>query len=394
MKAKLESSPRSKPRWLILGGLGFLGRNLVKYIVDNNLASFVRIVDKKAPFMAFLSSDYKISILESQQLVECVQADVSDDEMLEKAFFSPPREGFGPPMEAGSSLSWDYIVNLAAETTLGKRDEFYSKAVDGAAKSGALALSLGDSLKKYIFISSASVYKSSDSCANKESSVTAPWTTVAEASLRAETALTSLNGLPLIILRPSLVYGPGDFSSLMSRCVVAATYAREKAAADRRMELLWDGDLKLSTVHVFDVARAIVHCARKVQPVALFNLADKADSDSGSVAGLISKVFNIEIVFAGTIKSNLAALRLDAVVDAVNENHLGPWLALNRELGVKNTPLSPYLHKSLLAFNHLSVDGSAIEATGFKYAVIEPTLELVRDPIAQHIAQGIFPNVL
>ena len=176
--------------------------------------------------MSFLSSDYKVSILESQHVVECVQADVSDDDMLEKSFFSPPRDGCGPPLEAGSSITWDYIVNLAAETTLGKRDEFYSKAVDGAAKSGALALSLGDSLKKYVYISTASVYKSSDSSASQESSVTAPWTAVAEASLRAEAALTSLSGLPLVILRPALVYGPGDFSSLMPRCVVAATYAR------------------------------------------------------------------------------------------------------------------------------------------------------------------------
>ena len=219
--------------------------------------------------MSFLSSDYKVSILESQHVVECVQADVSDDDMLEKSFFSPPRDGCGPPLEAGSSITWDYIVNLAAETTLGKRDDFYSKAVDGAAKSGALALSLGDSLKKYVYISTASVYKSSDSSSSQESSVTAPWTAVAEASLRAEAALTSLSGLPLVILRPALVYGPGDFSSLMPRCVVAATYAREKALADRRMELLWDGDLKLSTIHVFDVARAIVHCARKVQSAVL-----------------------------------------------------------------------------------------------------------------------------
>jgi hypothetical protein len=86
--------------------------------------------------------------------------------------------------------------------------------------------------------------------------------------------------------------------------------------------------------------------------------------------------------------------KLDAVVDAANENHLGPWLVLLKEHGVKNTPLSPYLHKSLLAYNHLSVDGSAFEATGFKYAVPAPTLELVKDPIAQHVAQGIFPPIL
>ncbi len=79
----------------------------------------------------------------------------------------------------------------------------------------------------------------------------------------------------------------------------------------------------------------------------------------------------------------------------MNENHLGPWLSLLKEHSIKNTPLSPYLHKSLLSYNHLCVDGSAIEGAGFKYAVPDgPTLELVKDAIAQHVTQGIFPPVL
>jgi hypothetical protein len=35
-----------KPRVLILGGLGFLGRNLVKYLVDKNCCSLIRVADK------------------------------------------------------------------------------------------------------------------------------------------------------------------------------------------------------------------------------------------------------------------------------------------------------------------------------------------------------------
>ncbi len=44
----------TKPKWLIAGGMGMIGRNLVKYLLDNNLASDIRIADKRAPFMAFL----------------------------------------------------------------------------------------------------------------------------------------------------------------------------------------------------------------------------------------------------------------------------------------------------------------------------------------------------
>jgi nucleoside-diphosphate-sugar epimerase len=41
-------------------------------------------------------------------------------------------------------------------------------------------------------------------------------------------------GLPLVILRPALIYGPGDVAGLMPRVVVAATYTKIKA----RMDLL------------------------------------------------------------------------------------------------------------------------------------------------------------
>jgi nucleoside-diphosphate-sugar epimerase len=74
------------------------------------------------------------------------------------------------------------------------------------------------------------------------------------------------------------------------------------------MEMLWDGDMKLSTLHVFDAARAIAHAARKIEPGAVFNVADKGDSDAGKLTAILGQAFNIPVGFAGTVKSNLAAL--------------------------------------------------------------------------------------
>lgn len=45
--------------WTELIGCGFIGRNMVKYLVDNNLASFIRVVDKVPPQIAWLNDDHK-----------------------------------------------------------------------------------------------------------------------------------------------------------------------------------------------------------------------------------------------------------------------------------------------------------------------------------------------
>jgi hypothetical protein len=84
-------------------------------------------------------------------------------------------------------------------------------------------------------------------------------------------------------------------------------------------------------------------------------------------------------------------MKMDTIVEEANKTHLAPWMAIRKEHGVANTPLSPFLHKQLLQNNHLNVDGSAIEAAGFKYAVPELTQEGLKDEITQAVVQGIFP---
>lgn len=47
-----------KPSVLIIGGLGYIGRNLALYIHKNELASEVRLVDKVLPQLAWLAPEY------------------------------------------------------------------------------------------------------------------------------------------------------------------------------------------------------------------------------------------------------------------------------------------------------------------------------------------------
>jgi len=44
----------TKPTVLVLGGCGFIGRNLVAYLVKKDLCSHIRVVDKVLPSVAYL----------------------------------------------------------------------------------------------------------------------------------------------------------------------------------------------------------------------------------------------------------------------------------------------------------------------------------------------------
>lgn len=62
------------PKVLVLGALGFVGRNFVQYLVENNLASSIRAVDKALPQTAYLSKPIKAAF--DHPNVEIMQANL------------------------------------------------------------------------------------------------------------------------------------------------------------------------------------------------------------------------------------------------------------------------------------------------------------------------------
>jgi dTDP-D-glucose 4,6-dehydratase len=80
----LKKMADRKPQVLILGGLGFIGRNLIEYLADNNLVSKIRVADKVLPDLAGLSS--KQSQIVKSDLVEFKQANLAREAMVNKVF--------------------------------------------------------------------------------------------------------------------------------------------------------------------------------------------------------------------------------------------------------------------------------------------------------------------
>ncbi len=65
----------NKPQVLILGGLGFVGRNLVLYLVEKDLCKFIRVVDKLTFGMAHLGERHQKAMENS--VVEFIQGNLS-----------------------------------------------------------------------------------------------------------------------------------------------------------------------------------------------------------------------------------------------------------------------------------------------------------------------------
>ncbi len=67
----------TKPNVLVLGGLGFIGRNLVEYLVDNNLVGRIRVADKVLPDLAGLTEKQTAIFKGEGSVVDFKQANLA-----------------------------------------------------------------------------------------------------------------------------------------------------------------------------------------------------------------------------------------------------------------------------------------------------------------------------
>jgi nucleoside-diphosphate-sugar epimerase len=209
--------------------------------------------------------------------------------------------------------------------------------------------------------------------------------------LKAEEEVAA-SGIAFNIVRPSIVYGPGDQSGITPRLIMGAVYQK----LDKKMECLWDKGLRLNTVHVRDVAKAIFLIATKAPEKEIYNLADSSDTDQGSVNAFIATLFGIKTDFMGAIQSSLAtSLAMKTVADVANDKHLKPWSDLLKEQGIVDSPLTPYLDEELLYNNSYSLDGQKIvKNLGFVYDQPQLTIDLLVEVIHDFEAKKYFPKGL
>ncbi|XP_018561642.1 dTDP-D-glucose 4,6-dehydratase [Anoplophora glabripennis] len=363
----------SKPRVLVLGGCGFVGRNLVSYLAKNDLTSAIRVVDKVPPQVAWLNDAHTGAFGSSN--VEFKSANLINPESCKNVF--QPFDG----------MPWDIVVNCAGETKLGQTDPVYNE--------GILKLSLNcakeaaqQNVKHFIELSSGNMY-SSDKVAHKEDGPVEPWTFVAKWKRQVEKQFAEMSDLPYTILRLPVVYGPGDRSGLMPRIMAAAIYKH----LGETMKLLWNAELRINTVHVNDVCGAIWFvCCRDDTVGQIYNVVDDADSTQGSITNILADLFNVKVDYYGNLVS--AVVDLVGAADDANDKHLGPWAEACRDNDILNTPLSPHMDSELLLHKHLRLDGSKLRNLGFSVSVPHPTEENLKEIVNDFLKMKVFPQSL
>jgi hypothetical protein len=278
------------------------------------------------------------------------------------------------------------VFNLASETKYNEEPVVYEERVVQIAKCVIEECKKHTpALKRIIEVSTAQVYEH-HSKPSAESAKIKPWTTLAEYKYKAE-QLWLDSGLPVVILRPAIVYGPGDSAGLMPRITMGRVYK----FTGEKMRLLWGGDLKLNTVHVQDVCRAMWHMTSHGNTGRAYNLADKNDTDQKKFNAILEKIFGIRTSFFGAVKNKFAKLNLKLATEYTNDMHLPPWAMLCNKFKIESTPISPYVAPALLYDRSLSVDGSLIENTGFAYKHPHVTEDLIREELDYWIEQKVFP---
>ncbi|KAK3095479.1 hypothetical protein FSP39_015159 [Pinctada imbricata] len=371
VQSELSEDPHYAHRLLLC--TGFIGRNLVYHLLANDLASKIRVADKVPPQMAWLSGKHQEAF--SSPIVEFKHSNLINPGSVEKAF-------------SDESGNFDFVINLAAETKYGQSNAVYEEGIVRLSMNCAEEAARR-SVRLYVEFSSGQMY-SSDKKKCTEGGKVEPWTHLAKNKLEVEQRLQTIPELNYIIVRPAVVYGLGDKMGLTPRLIIGAIYKYIR----QKMKMLWTKDLKMNTVHVDDVCRAVCHLCNHGKRGETYNIVDSGDTTQGKISEAVADIFEIRYDFVGSVMSNMAKVNMSSVVEDINEKHMGPWAdACNRD-GISNTPLTPFIDQELLYNKHLYLDGSKLQQTGFSLSIPQMSIEPLKLVLDDYIKQGLFPPSL
>jgi len=275
-KVQIKTSTRHPKRLkvLVTGGAGFLGR----YIIEKLLA-------EKCEVVAIVKQSTDTSALDAQK-VKLIYGDIRDKDFLKQAVHGI-----------------DVVVHAAA-TMWGSWDDFY--AVNVESTKNLLELTRSKKLKRFVHISSVSVYDHSDVEDGHIFTEEAPYqerdhTFYSKSKMGAEQVIEEYrekHKIPTVILRPGALYGIGGplYPAQLGLPLGGHKYG-----------LIGNGQAKMPLCHVQSVADAIWLAIQKQQAVG--NTYNLVEDESISRLAFLQKVKKVAFPDFKIIKIPYVVLR-------------------------------------------------------------------------------------
>jgi nucleoside-diphosphate-sugar epimerase len=224
-------------RVAVTGATGFIGRHLVADLVDRGIE--VRAIVRGSPErLALLQSDGARGFQPS--------GTGSPERLALRADVSVVRAGLERAALADAFRDVDAVVHLAGVVSTLRQQEFIAVNVEGTREVADAARAAGARL---IHVSSlAAAGPASAGSPRSEDDPAAPVTPYGRSKLESERVLAAMPDLRWIVLRPGIVYGPGD----------RALLPLFRFATRGVLPLVGRATAAYTVIHVSDLIRAIV----------------------------------------------------------------------------------------------------------------------------------------
>ncbi len=225
----------------------------------------------------------------------------------------------------------DAVIHAAGLVKARSSLEFHHVNVDGTANLLRAAEARGDAIKAFIYVSSLAAHGFRDDGKPRGADEPSQPVTYYGKSKRAgeEVALRFASKLPVNILRPPAIYGPGD----------REMFAFFQAARRRVVPFLVSRKHQLSLIYVEDCARALVHLIESPQPSgSIFAVNDGEAHTQEGLAEAIAHALGVRYV---GVTVPLPVLNAAAVISERYGRFAGKAVMLNRDK--VNELKQPYL---------------------------------------------------
>lgn len=255
-------------KYLVTGGAGFIGSNIVEELVKRGES--VRVLDN-------FSTGKRENLKGFEKDIEQIEGDIRDFNTVKKA-----TEGV------------DFILHQAGQVFVQEsiKNPFYNNEINVGGTLNLLQAAVDAGVKKFVFASSSAVYGDSPELPKREDMKPEPMSPYAVSKLAGEEycrMYSKLHGFKTVSLRYFNVFGPrqdpnSEYSGVISKFI-------KKISNNERPVIYGDGKQTRDFVYVSDIADANIKAATtETNCTAVMNAACQKQTDLNYLTEQINKL--------------------------------------------------------------------------------------------------------